>query len=597
MKRKVFNFSLMASIGLLAFGVTSLSGCVPTGFVVASVSVNKSNLQMAVGDTYQIKASVSKGYGSDVRWFTSNESVVRVNAGYVFAVGEGVATVTASIGGGYAECLVTVSGEGQSQTGNTLSINPTSKTLELGKTFTINYSAKSEDGSSVSVEFTSSDKAVATVTSAGLVSGVGVGTATISVVASNGLSKNCVVTVKEAGGGGSGDYDIAVDTNLNYTGSLTIGSPLLQREFMIGLLNDFNTLTGSKIKFTVTTFEEDNGTSGYKDASSMPAVFPYASDQTLTLFQFNALSSVVRTDANWIKEKMGNDAYNAAKLSSLVGYPFSSDNGVVMFYDSSKCSEGDIDTLNKLFALAEKGSDPSDPDETYDVNYMIGNGFYAAGCLMTYAGGESLYKLTPTTTSYTVTSNFNSEAGLQGAKVMRDISNQETLRNASAAPVNDVLATIVDCSKVQDFKAALKGNYAVAPLPYVDDAKTTRLGSFLGYKFYGVNNTLSTTDKAMANNVAKFLCSEYVQVKRYDNYNVRPTLLSLSEYASGEAHVRALSIQQAEKATIPLTAISSELWSASATAQGSIKVLKPTTPDSEYRTILDTLDKACQPNK
>ena len=593
MKRKVFNFSLMASISLLAFGVVSLTGCDnAASFQAATVNLNKSSLTLAVGESFQLRASVSKGYGSEIRWFTSNENVVRVNSGYVFAVGQGEAIVTASLGGGYADCKVTVSGEGEAVTGNTLSINPSSKTISLGGTFTISYSAKSEDGSPVTVEFTSSDASVAKVSNTGAVEGVGVGNAAISVVASNGLSKTCNVTVKESGGGSGDDRDIAIDPSVSYSGSLTIGSPLLQRDFMMSMLNDFNSLTGSNVKFTVTTFEEDNGTAGFGSAASMPAVFPYASDQTLTLYQFGALSTVQKTDANWIKTEMGESAYNAAKLSSIVGYPFSSDNGVVMFYDASKCSESDIDTIDKLFDFADK--------HEYEVNFPIGTGFYAAGALMTYAKGKSLYNLTPTVMSYTVSASFNSDAGVESAKIVGAIANKDALRNAAAAPTNDVLATITDASKVQDFKDALKGNYAVAPLPYVDEAKTTRLGSFLGYKFYGVNNTLSGTDKTTAMAVAKFLCSEYVQAKRYDLFNVRPTLSSLTEYAAGEAHIKALATQQAANATIPLTAISSELWSAAATAEASIKDLVrlkgDTATNAEYKSILDTLDKACQAN-
>ena len=590
MKRKVFNFSLLAGIGLLAFGVVGLAGCSSssTSFVAASVSLNKSSLQMAVGDVEKLSVTVSKGYGSDVKWFTSDEHTVKVRDGYVYAVGEGEATVTAAIGGGYAECQVKVSGEGGAdpQSGKVLTINPASKTINLNETFTITAVGKNEDGSAITATFDSENPAIATVDANGTVKGVGVGSTKISVVGSNGLSKNCSVTVKDPSQGGSSTgRDIAVDTNLGYSGNLTVGSPLIQREFMTNLLREFNELTGSSVNFTVTTFEEDNGTSGYGSAESMPAVFPYASDQTLTLYQFNALSSVVRTDANWIKDQMGQDAYDAAKLSSVVGYPFSSDNGVVMFYNKSVCSAGDIDTLDKLFALADQ--------KDMEVNMPIGNGFYAAGALMTFAEGKSLYKLTPTATSYTVTSNFNSDKGIEGAKVIRRIANEGSLRNATSAPINDVLATIVDASKVQDFKKTLGANYGVAPLPYVN--ATTRLGSFLGYKFYGVNNTLK--DKTVASAVAKFLCSEYVQAKRYDEYNVRPTLKSLDDYAVGEEHIEALKAQQAAKATIPLTAISSELWSASATAEGAIKVLSATAANTEYASILDALDKACQPSK
>ena len=584
----------MASIGLLAFGAASLTGCgnASTSFVAATVSLNKTQLELGIGDVYQLKASASKGYGSDVRWFTSNEQVAYVIDGFVYGVGEGDATITAALGGGYADCKVKVSGEGQSKSGNTLTINPSTKTINLNGTFTIQVSGQSEDGSAVTAEFQSSDSTVATVTAAGVVTGVGVGTATISVVGSNGLSRQCTVTVKDNSGGGStGDYDIAVGSDLKYSGDLTIGSPLLQRDFMISLLNDFNSLTNSKISFTVTTFEEDNGTSGFGDASSMPAVFPYASDQTLTLYQFGALSSISRDDGGWIKSNMGESAYSAARLQSVVGYPFSSDNGVVMFYNGKVCKAEDIDTVDKLFALADQ--------KDMEVNFPLGNGFYAAGALMTYSEGKSLYTLTPTTTSYSVKATFNSDTGVKGAKLINKLMSEESRRNATAAPVSDVLATIVDCSKVQDFKAAAAASgaeYAVAPLPYVDENKTERIGSFLGYKFYGVNNTLSGDKKNMAAAVAKFLCSEYCQVKRFDKYNVRPTLNSLVDYASSEAHVTALQAQQAANATIPLTAISSELWSAAETAVDSIKSLSSSATDAQYKSILDVLDKACQAN-
>ena len=591
MKRKVFNFSLLAGIGLLAFGVVGLSGCSSSAseFSAATVSLNKTSLKMAVGEVEKLNVTVSKGYGSEVRWFTSNESVVHVNGGYVFAVGEGSATVTAAIGGGYADCLVTVAGEGGEDpaTGNVLNITPASKTIKLNETFTIAFNGKADDGSQVTVSFDSSDATVATVNATGLVTGVGVGSAKISVIGSNGISKNCAVTVKDPAQDSGADRDIAVDTNLNYSGELTVGSPLIQRDFMTNLLKEFNQLTGSSVKFTVTTFEEDNGISGYGSAESMPAVFPYASDQTLTLYQFNALSTVARTDANWIKENMGQKAYDAAKLSSLVGYPFSSDNGVVMFYNKSVCSAEDIETLDKLFDLADS--------KEKEVNFQIGNGFYAAGVLMTYSGGKSLYTLTPTATSYMVSSSFNTDVGIDGAILINKISNQDSLRKASSAPINDVLATIVDASKVQDFKKTLGADYGVAPLPFVNEAKTIRLGSFLGYKFYGVNNTLK--DKTVASAVAKFLCSEYVQAKRYDEFNVRPTLTSLESYAVGEEHIEALKLQEAANATIPLTAISSELWSASETAEGAIKVLPANAPRTAYASILDVLDKACQPNK
>lgn len=583
MKRRFFNSSLITGVSLLAFGMVTLSSCSTTQFVPATVRVNPEALTISVGEGKQLRASVSKGYGTDVRWFTSNENAVYVDeySGYVLGVGEGTAKITASLGGGYGYCQVTVSGEGGGGTVDYLSINPTSKTIKVGGSFTISHSAYPRD---TVVNYSSDNPSVASVVAtSGLVTGVAVGTANITATGSNGKTATCSVTVNDGSSGE--DYDIAVDTNLGYSGSLTIGSPLNQRGFMQELLNDFNRLTNSNITFTVTTHEEDQGTSGYPDAQSMPAIFPYASDQTLTLYQYNALSNLGRSDYNWVKEQMGESAYNAARLgSNVVGFPFAADNGIVMFYNTDVCSESDIDTLSKLFAKAEETG--------YDFDFTLGTGFFAAGVLMTYSEGESLYTLTPSQKTYKSSASFNSEIGLAGAKLINKIYKEGQPVNAAQAPTtnNEVLATITDASKVGSFKSSMGSKYAVAPLPYIDDEKTTRLGSYLGYKFYGINNNLSATDKTKASAVAKFLCSEYSQAKRFDQYSVRPTLTSLVSYAENEPHVAAINKQEMAKATIPLTAVASELWSATATAVTSIRQLPLDAPDSSYVTILETLD-------
>ena len=107
---------------------------------------------------------------------------------------------------------------------------------------------------------------------------------------------------------------------------------------MEGLLADFNTFTGSNMTWTIMDFEEDNGTSGYKDASGMPAVFPYASDQTMTLSQFGALANVPNSDVDWIIDNMGDNVRKAASLNKVVGYPFAADNQ----FNSAKFRHGKL---------------------------------------------------------------------------------------------------------------------------------------------------------------------------------------------------------------------------------------------------------------
>ena len=593
MKRKVFKWSLLVGIGSMAFCVTACNG---SEYATAQVRLSATSLELSVGDVSKLTVSHTKGFDAELRWFTSDHNVAYAEGSYVYAIGEGTATITAAYGGGYADCVVTVGEGGGTTTEPTIVLSKTKVTVEVGSsamfevariypedaTFTV------ENSNTSVVEMTQAEKQIT-------VKGLAEGEARITVTGSNGIIKACTVSVVKQGGGDepADAGDIAVDKNLNYSGSLNIGSPANQRTFMEGLLADFNKFTGSNIKFTVIDFEESNGTSGYNNAKSMPAVFPYASDQTMDLSQFNALSKLPNSDIKWIKTNMGDTAADAATYGpGVVGYPFAADNGLVMFYQKSAMqaylTENNITTdvqeymenitIDKLLEVADELG--------YEVNYPLGNGFYGAPALMTYSPGhKSLYTLTSSSSGYKSTATFNSEVGKKGAKLVHDIAVHPVIRNATDAPRKDVLATITDSSKVKDFKFQMGNDYAAAPLPYVTDAENTRIGSFLGYKFYGVNMQLEAKEKEMACSVAKFLVSKYVQTQRFNTYNVRPTLNSLAELARSEAHVAALE-KQANNGSIALKAVSLALWSNAQTAFTQIKADKT----GDYTAILAEMD-------
>lgn len=596
MKNKIFRWSLIPSIGFMLFGTIGLTACNSSvNFKAATVRLNKSELRINVGEREKLVASVSKGYDSELRWFSSNESVAYADDGYVFGTGEGEATITAAYGGGYATCKVYVGdGGGEQPDAPKITLSLYSKTVNVGSDFELAVTSVYPDDTKVT--FDADNTNIVALSNIGeksvTVTGVAVGNTGVKVVGDNGVTKVCQVTVTDGSTPGV-DYDIAVPTNLNYSGSLKIGSPKNQRTFIEGLLADYNTFTGSNIKFTIIDFEEDNGTAGFPDASAMPAVFPYASDQTMTLSQFGALANVPSTDVEWIRTNMGEAAYRAATLSKVVGYPFAADNGLVMFYDKTVVPDPSaIDTLPKIFALAEQ--------KGWDVYYPLNNGFYLAPALMSYTGGVPLYEVEPAGTSYTASSHFNCDEGIRAAKVLRDAINDPNIRNATGAPKekDKVLVTITDSSKVENFKANLGSRYAVAPLPYIDETKTNRLGSFLGYKFYGINLQLSKTNQTMACSVAKFLCSEYAQNKRFLQYNVRPTLdvdlihQNFKEKVLAEPHIAALIEQSKNGGVIPMKAVSSSLWSETLVTYTDLKKISAGAADSAYVTVLKALDKA-----
>ena len=595
MRTKIFKWSLLPGIGFLLLGTIGLTACKNQNFTAAIVRFNKSEIHISVGGKERITASVSKGYeGQRIEWISTNEPVAVVDEGYVFGTGEGEATIRAFYAGGSASCKVIVGeGGGESPDAPKLALSDYSKSIKVGDTF--NLTVTEVYPADTTVTFSSSNPSIImldtvdpmTVT----VTGMGVGSAGINVKGSKGQSKVCQVTVSD-GSTPTTDYDIAVPANLNYKNvSLTIGTPKNQKNFMNSLLADFNRLTGSSVSFTTIDFEEDNGTSNFPNAKAMPSIFPYASDQTMALSQFGALSNVPMSDVTWIEENMGEDAVDAATFVEVVGYPFSSDNGLVMFYDKSAVSDpSQIDTMPKLLALATS--------KDMEVNYNLGAGFYIAPALMSYNGGQPLYEVTPDGTSYTAEGHFACDNGLKAAKDLRGIANHPQIRPMTDAPRSGVLATITDSSKVKSFKTQMGNNYAVAPLPKIsNEANSPRLGSFLGYKFYGVNLQLSKDLKTKAYNVAKFLCSEYAQHKRFVDFCVRPTLKlniikqDFKEAVMAEPHIAALVEQSANNGVIPMAPVSAKLWSQAMVAYKSLKDLPASATDAKYLEILKALDK------
>ncbi len=140
---------------------------------------------MALGETVQLAATVLDQNGQPVTgavvtWTSSDEAVATVNnQGLVTAVMNGTAMITARSGTASTSITVTVM-----QTAGTITIEPMTATLmALGETVQLAATVLDQNSQPVAdtvVIWQSSDKAVATVSADGLVTGVGNGTATIT---------------------------------------------------------------------------------------------------------------------------------------------------------------------------------------------------------------------------------------------------------------------------------------------------------------------------------------------------------------------------------------------------------------------------------
>ena len=610
MKRKVLGFSLLANISMLSFGVIGLSACSSDGAAAAPyLKIGSTQLAMNVGETKELSYTVAKAYGSTpARWFSSNESVAyfRDNSkGYVTAVGPGEATITVAVGGSYADCKVVVTGSGGTGGGGGgggdvstpyLTVSPNTLSISVGGTRQLTINKYPGDAAVTAV---SSDTAVATVTNAGFVTAVGQGSATLTFTGNNDKVAYVSVTVTESGGGGGGGeteegyYGIDINKGYSASRSIVIGTPDRQTSFIQGLMADFNTITGSNIQFTFKPFEEGTGVGNGAAASTFPDVFPYASDQIIDMKNGSFLTKLRNVYKNWIDETSGEEARQAASLgNSCYGFPLAADNGVVMYYDASQVSASEIDTLPKLLDKANALGK--------DVNFKLGEGFYAAGLLTTFQGttagqeDEKFYTITATATGYDSEGHFNCANGIKSAKLVNAINADPCISLGAANPGGDSIATITNTSYVHSFKTSMANigaQYAVAPLPYVDNTRTTRIGNYLGYKFMGVNGSLtSNAEIELCCDIAQFMTSKYAQEKRFNSLQVQPTMLDLQAMCTSEPHIAAIQTMRSSGDYIPLTSVGSELWSACATAVGKLTLPTFVPTDEAIAAVLTELD-------
>ena len=147
--------------------------------LVEQPKLNKTKLVLNVKNTFQLKLT---GTGQKIKWATNKKSVAAVKNGLITAKKKGTAVITATVGSAKFACNVIVENAKLSKKSLKLKEKSTAK-LKLG-------------GTSLKVKWSSKNKAVAKVSSSGLVTAVKVGSAEIVAKTSTG-EYICKVTVEK----------------------------------------------------------------------------------------------------------------------------------------------------------------------------------------------------------------------------------------------------------------------------------------------------------------------------------------------------------------------------------------------------------------
>lgn len=192
------NFLVVASV-LASSGTEADTAHVTVTCTVASVDVSPASTSTQVGDSVQLTATPKDATGAPISgryiaWLSNNTLVARVSpTGLVTGVAEGTVTITASVDAitGTATVVVTPIPVA------TVEVVPPSPTVAVNSTVQLTATTRDANGNALggrAVTWSTSDPNVATVDQTGLVTGVGLGSATITAT-SEGKSGTSTVTV------------------------------------------------------------------------------------------------------------------------------------------------------------------------------------------------------------------------------------------------------------------------------------------------------------------------------------------------------------------------------------------------------------------
>lgn len=162
---------------------------------VTEVQLDRISLTMKVGDMLVLNATVLPENVTDktVTWSSSNPAAVKVENGKLTALAEGNATITAKCGEKSAFCTVTV--QKADVLAESVTLDQTTMELTVNGTGKLTATVKPDETTVKTIQWSSSDEAVATVGADGTVTALKEGSAVITAKCGE-KSAECTVTVK-----------------------------------------------------------------------------------------------------------------------------------------------------------------------------------------------------------------------------------------------------------------------------------------------------------------------------------------------------------------------------------------------------------------
>lgn len=305
------------------------------------------------------------------------------------------------------------------------------------------------------------------------------------------------------------------------TYDLTLWGSQDDQELLAELVEDFKAANPDDV-YNITlgvVGEPDAQAQVTGDLSASADVFAFPDDQMHDFLAAGALYEIT-LNKDEITEANLEGAIDAVTVDGkMYGIPFTADNGYFLYYDANFFSEDDVKSLDTMMEKLEA--------ENKKMYYQVNNAWYL-GSFFLGAGGQLGYDNGKQTT------DFNNETGVKVGEYLANftkssafLTGEDEVMMAGAAD-GTVKAAVSGAWKANEFAEHFGDGYRATKLPTIKlDGKDTQLGSFVGYKVYGVNAETEHPEEAMK--LAEFLANEQSQEKRFAQRSLGPSNKKVAE--------------------------------------------------------------------
>lgn len=257
-------------------------------------------------------------------------------------------------------------------------------------------------------------------------------------------------------------------------------------------------------------------------------IFNFASDQFGELLLNNVLREVTLNTSDIVERCGGKSAPIVAAVSSgdaLYAYPASSSNGYFMYYNKKIFSDSDVAALDVMMEKAAANGKRVGMD--WSSGWYIYSFFKGAGMnvVMSPDGTHNICDFNRTDGQYT---------GIDVVQAMLDIASNRGFANCVTDSIIDqmkdgTLAAVVNGTwNATAFREIWGDDLGAAKLPtYTIKGNQVQMGSFAGFKYFGVNAYSKHPQWAME--LTDYLTNYENQILRFQTVGDAPALVKAAE--------------------------------------------------------------------